>query len=29
LQFGPDGFFDERRFDPDDLATYLRELANG
>jgi NitT/TauT family transport system ATP-binding protein len=29
LQFGPDGFFDERRFDADELATYLRELANG
>jgi NitT/TauT family transport system ATP-binding protein len=26
-QYGPDGFFDGRRFDPDDLLNYLRELT--
>lgn len=26
-QYGPDGFFDERRFDSDDLANYLRDLT--
>jgi ABC-type nitrate/sulfonate/bicarbonate transport system substrate-binding protein len=26
-QYGPDGFFDARRFDPDDLLNYLRELT--
>jgi NitT/TauT family transport system ATP-binding protein len=28
LQFGPDGFFDRRRFDPDDLPSYLRAVIN-
>jgi NitT/TauT family transport system ATP-binding protein len=28
LQFGPDGFFDQLRFDPDDLQSYLRAAAN-
>lgn len=26
MRYGPDGFFDGRRFDPDDLVNYLREL---
>jgi two-component system, oxyanion-binding sensor len=28
MRYGPDGFFDGRRFDPDDLLDYLRELTN-
>jgi NitT/TauT family transport system ATP-binding protein len=29
LRYGPDGFFDDRRFDPEHLGTYVSELANG
>jgi NitT/TauT family transport system ATP-binding protein len=29
LQYGPDGFFDGKNFDPDDLSNYLVELNNG
>jgi NitT/TauT family transport system ATP-binding protein len=28
MRYGPDGFFDGRRFDPDDLANYLRDLID-
>lgn len=28
MRYGPDGFFDGRRFDPDDLANYLRGFVN-
>jgi NitT/TauT family transport system ATP-binding protein len=28
LRYGPDGFFDERRFDPDDLRTYINESSD-
>jgi two-component system, oxyanion-binding sensor len=28
MRYGPDGFFDGRHFDPDDLVEYLRELTN-
>ena len=27
MQYGPDGFFDEHRFDSDDLTAYLRALG--
>jgi NitT/TauT family transport system ATP-binding protein len=27
MRYGPDGFFDGRRFDPDDLTRYLREYT--
>ena len=28
LRYGPDGFFDDRRFDPDELASYLRDFGD-
>ena len=29
LQYGPDGFFDQRPFDPEQLATYSRDIDDG